>query len=208
MSFTLQHALDCPKGGLIKRGHNDIRDHNAKLADLAWGGVIVEPVLVPADDRNSRPALQADWSARGVWEGNRVALFDNRIVDANAPSYQRSSWDAIARKAAEAKKRKYARASEDMRSSFTPLANDSLWHPLHTKEGDEISMFWGPCLQSSISRLSFSFLALFFCYAVSSCVYDHNHPYLVSERLFLAENEAFPYPRRALAHLRRALAIL
>ena len=40
--------------------------------------------------------------------------------------------------------------------------NDSLWDPLHTKEGDEISMFWGPCLQSSISRLSFSFLALFF----------------------------------------------
>ena len=72
--------------------------------------------------------------------------------------------------------------------------NDSLWHPLHTKEGDEISMFWGPCLQSSISRLSFSFLALFFCYAVSSCVYDHNHPYLVSERLLLAENEAFPLP--------------
>ena len=70
--------------------------------------------------RNSRPALQADWSARGVWEGNRVALFDNRIVDANAPSYQRSSWDAIARKAAEAKRKKYAQASEDLRSSFTP----------------------------------------------------------------------------------------
>ena len=69
-------------------------------------------------------------------------------------------------------------------------------------------MFWGPCLQSSISRLSFSFFALFSCYAVSSCVYDHNHPYLVSERLFLAENEAFPYLRRALAHPRRALAIL
>ena len=119
-SFTLQHALDCPKGGLIKRGHNDIQDHDAKLADLAWGGVTVEPVLVPADDRNSRPALQADWSARGVWEGNRVALFDSRIVDANAPSYQRSLWDAIARKAAEAKRKKYARASEDLRSSFTP----------------------------------------------------------------------------------------
>ena len=99
-SFTLQNALDCPKGGLIKRGHNDIGDHDAKLADLAWGGVTVEPVLVPADDRNSRPALQADWSARGVREGNRVALltFDNRIVAANAPSYQRSLWDAIARK--------------------------------------------------------------------------------------------------------------
>ena len=54
----------------------------------------------------------------------------------------------------------------------------------------------------------FQLLALFCCYAVSFCVYDHNHPYLVSERLFLAENEAFPYLRRALAHLRRALAIL
>ena len=111
-SFTLQHALDCPKGGLIERGHNDIRDHDAKVADLAWGGVTVEQVLVPNDDRNSRSALQADWSARGVWEGNRVALFDNRIVDANAPSYQRSSWDAIARKAAEAKRKKYASSSK------------------------------------------------------------------------------------------------
>ena len=92
--------------------------------------------------------------------------------------------------------------------TFWSQHNDSLWHPFHTKEGDEISMFWWPCLQSSISTLSFSFLALFFCYAVSSCVYDHNHPYLVSERLFLAENKAFPYLRRALAHPRRALAIL
>ena len=86
--------------------------------------------------------------------------------------------------------------------------SDSLWHPLHTKEGDEISMFLLPCLQSSISTLSFSFLELFFCYAVSSCVYDDNHPYLASERLFLAEHKAFPYLRRALAHPRRALAIL
>ena len=66
--------------------------------------------------------------------------------------------------------------------------NDSLWHPLHTKEGDEISMFWRLCLQSSISTLSFSFLALFFSYAVSPFVYEYNHPYLVSEGLFLAEN--------------------
>ena len=70
-----------------------------------------------------------------------------------------------------------------------------------------------PCFGGLVFRAQFqhfpsAFWRSFFCYAVSSCVYDHNHPYLVSERLFLAENKAFPYLRRALAHPRRALAIL
>ena len=57
-------------------------------------------------------------------------------------------------------------------------------------------------------NISGIFFANFFCYAVSSCVYDHSHPYLVSECLFLAENKAFPYPRRLRAHPRRLRAIL
>ena len=69
-------------------------------------------------------------------------------------------------------------------------------------------MFLVPSLQDSNSTLSGSFLAIFFCSAVSSCVNDNNHRYLVSERLFLAENKAFPYPRRAGAHPRRAGVIL
>ena len=85
--FTLQHGLGCAKGGLVKRGHNDIRDHDAYLANLAWGGVTIEPILVPEQDKDGRQLLQADWLAHGVWEGNRVAFFDNRIIDANAPSY-------------------------------------------------------------------------------------------------------------------------
>ena len=47
------------------------------------------------------------------------------------------------------------------------------------------------------SNTFWEFLAIFFfCCAVSPCVYDHNHPYLVSEPLFFAENKAFPYQRR------------
>ena len=57
---------------------------------------------------------------------------------------------------------KTAKKSMPKWHSYDALHNDSLWHPLNTKEGDEISMFYGPCLQSSISTLSFSFLALFF----------------------------------------------
>ena len=57
-------------------------------------------------------------------------------------------------------------------------------------------------------NIFFQLFGALFCCAVSSCVYDHNHPYFVSERLFLAENKAFLYLRRALAHPRRALTIL
>ena len=35
--FSLQHGLDCAKGGLVKKGHNDLRDSEARLAELAWG---------------------------------------------------------------------------------------------------------------------------------------------------------------------------
>ena len=69
-------------------------------------------------------------------------------------------------------------------------------------------MFLVPCLWGSISKFSGILFTHFFCYAVSCCVYDHSHPYLVSECLFLAENKAFPYPRRLRAHPRRLRAIL
>ena len=67
-SFSLQHGLDCKKGGLVKRGHDDLRDSDAALANSAWpwGGVAIEPALVPEDERHGRPALRADWMARGV----------------------------------------------------------------------------------------------------------------------------------------------
>ena len=44
-SFTLQHGLDCPKGGLIIRRHNEIRDCLGDMAALVWPQVIWEPVV-------------------------------------------------------------------------------------------------------------------------------------------------------------------
>eukprot|EP00117_Sycon_ciliatum_P004400 scpid36857/ scgid8792/ len=86
--------------------------------------------MVPEGDRTGQPALRADWLARGVWEDNRVAFFDNRIIDANAPSYSHSSWEATSNRAANAKKKKYRQASEDLRGSFTPLvcSTDGVLH--------------------------------------------------------------------------------
>ena len=52
-----------------------------------------------------------------------MAFFDNRIVDADTPSYVQAnlSWEAIAKCAASTKKRKYRYAAEELRTSFTPL---------------------------------------------------------------------------------------
>ena len=59
-----------------------------------------------------------------------MALLDNRVIDADAPSYQKSLWEAGARKEAEAKKRKYLRACQELRASFTPLicSTDAVLH--------------------------------------------------------------------------------
>ena len=83
--------------------------------------------------------------------------------------------------------------------SVAPFAHKGRWRNFHIfgalSLGLNFNIFW-------------IFFAQFFCYAVSSCVYDLSHPYLVSECLFPAGNKASPYPRRLRAHPRRLRAIL
>ena len=107
----------------MKRGHDDLRDSDAALANSTWGGVAIEPALVPEDDRHGRPALCADWMARGAWESGRAAFFDNGISDADTHSYVQAnlSCKATACLATSAKKKKYRLAAEEVRGLFTPL---------------------------------------------------------------------------------------
>lgn len=123
VEFSLQHGLDCKKGGLVKAGHDSLRDECAQLAELACGIAIREPIMKEADPTTNQPALIGDIMVRGIWEAGRVAFFDNRIVDADAPSYRNRnmSWDAISHQHAREKHNKYDRAAEDVRGSFTPL---------------------------------------------------------------------------------------
>ena len=83
--------------------------------------------------------------------------------------------------------------------TLAPLAYKGRWRNFHVfgtlSSGLNFNTFW-------------DVFGDLFCCALSSCVYDLNHPYLVCERLFLAENKAFPYPRRAGANPQRAGAIL
>uniref|UniRef100_A0A0K8T2B6 Uncharacterized protein n=1 Tax=Lygus hesperus TaxID=30085 RepID=A0A0K8T2B6_LYGHE len=140
-AFDINHALNCKKGGLVKRGHDHLRDCCAKLGDMAWGGATTEPVLREAD--GSLPALIADIKIQGVWDSERPAFFDTRIVNADAASYSSQDWDTTACAAAREKHAKYDRAAEDLRGSFTPLVS-SCEGALHS----EFAMF--------VKRLAFT----------------------------------------------------
>jgi len=106
---------------LIKHGHDQHQDHCAAIANMAWNGVEVEPVLREADPNNNVPALRADFKINGIWEAERVAFFDNRIINADALSYATQDWQTVSRNHAIQKHTKYDRAAEDLRGSFTPL---------------------------------------------------------------------------------------
>ena len=138
------HGLDCAKGGLVKKGHNDLRDSDARIADVAWGGVAIEPILVPENDKKGRPMLQADWMVRGVYVDTPSYAKANlswESVFARAATAKKTKYRfcpaATAKKtkyrfcpAATAKKTKYRLAAEELCGSFTPLvcSTDGVLH--------------------------------------------------------------------------------
>lgn len=117
--FTLEHALDCKTGGLVTRRHNEVRDVLGDLMATAWGNCVKEPIIREAS--NSLPALRGDLACRGVWEPQREALFDVRVVDTDAPSYGSRAVSAVLCRAEQEKMNKYISAAEDRHATFTPL---------------------------------------------------------------------------------------
>ena len=62
--FDVDHALNCPKGGLVYARHNELRDLKCSLLELAGlKKIISEPIV--QDDGNEM--LRADWAAREFW---------------------------------------------------------------------------------------------------------------------------------------------
>ncbi|CAB0015791.1 unnamed protein product [Nesidiocoris tenuis] len=144
--FDVSHALNCKKGGLVKRGHDYVRDETAALAAQAWGGVTFEPLIREAGANET--ALVGDIRIEGVWESGRPAFFDNRIVNADAASYTSREWSQIAQQAAQEKHHKYDQACEDLRGSFTPLvcSCDGVlhreFHTLLKRTADRLAEKW------------------------------------------------------------------
>ena len=117
--FSLAHALDRRKGGLVTQYHNEIRDALGDFAALGYREVVREPLVSDRDDSSS--ALIADLGVRGVWTPQAEALFDVRVTDMDASSYVNRSVAAVLASAEEEKKHKYLSAAESWRTSFTPF---------------------------------------------------------------------------------------
>ena len=93
-AFLMSHALNCWRGGLVIRRHNEICDALGVLACLAYKDVIREPVVRDGDADS--PGLIADLGVRGVWQPQGEALFDVCVVDTDAQSYiSRSVADVL-----------------------------------------------------------------------------------------------------------------
>ena len=86
--------MDCKNGGLVYQRHNELRDENCDLNRKAgFSQVTKEPVIKEAG-ANGEGSLRGDWCVRGFWVPQRVAVFDTRIFNANAPSYKALSLEA------------------------------------------------------------------------------------------------------------------
>ena len=108
-AVSLQHALDCKKGGLVKRGYDSLRVECSRMAEAAWRGVRIESTIKEACGRLEED-LRADFCVRGVWEGDILAFFDNCIIDADAPSsgiQRNTSYKTSLNAAGRVKKEKY-----------------------------------------------------------------------------------------------------
>ena len=119
--FTISHALDCKKGGLVAHRHNDFRDLNIDLLTKSGLTQVIEEPVLKESCVNGEDGLRVDWSARSFWEPQREALFDCCILNADAPSHKGTPLNTILSSSRNFKKRKYNTAAESCGSTFTPI---------------------------------------------------------------------------------------
>ena len=78
---TLDHGLNCAKGGNVIRQHNEVRDAVGQLAVLAYPHVTIKPVVrEPAAYNSDDTGLVCDLAVRGLWSSQTEALLDCRIL--------------------------------------------------------------------------------------------------------------------------------
>ena len=81
-SFNLQHALSCPKGGLVIIRHNKLRNLTAEILGEVCKNVVIERLLTPLmgeelpKSSNMSNQAKADVTPRGLWINRQTTFCD------------------------------------------------------------------------------------------------------------------------------------
>ena len=127
-SFNLQHALSCPKGGLIITRHNELRNPIAEILGEICKNVVIEPLLSPLmreefpKSSNMSNQARADVSARGLRINGQTTFRDVRVFNPLAKCHLYHSLPAVHKKKENEEKWEYnQRILQVEHGSFTPL---------------------------------------------------------------------------------------
>ena len=130
VTFSVQHALSCPRGGFPMVRHNEIRDITANLLTEVCRDVQIEPCLQPLTGEslagassNTSDGARLDIAVNGFWGGRFERTYlDVRVFNPLAVSNRSTSINSCYRKHEDEKKRAYEqRVCEVEHSTFTPL---------------------------------------------------------------------------------------
>mmetsp|Transcript_13622 Transcript_13622/g.28127 ORF Transcript_13622/g.28127 Transcript_13622/m.28127 type:complete len:216 (+) Transcript_13622:278-925(+) len=131
--FTVGHALQCRKGGLITQRHNDMVATVGALCRTAFtkSSVRDEPSIPNYQtlgqvngnngEQNQPQALRGDLSVNSFWRTGTQAIFDIRVTDTEAASHRNKDPAKVLRQQEEEKKRKYLIPCQQAHKHFTPL---------------------------------------------------------------------------------------
>jgi len=129
-SFSVDHALNCPKGAFPTIRHNELRDLTGNLLAEVCPDVCIEPVLQTLGGEtfnhlsaNQEDHARSDIRARGFWGStHQCAFFDIKVFNPNAQTYRRSSLESCYKREEKKKKRAYEQRILDVEhGTFTPL---------------------------------------------------------------------------------------
>ena len=143
--FSISHALDCKKGGLVTARHNEIRDGVADLAGKAFTPAHVrdDPLIYsgramsrtkpkpsgskltsPQETTTEAPEVteqKGDLLSRYRWQQWRDSVQDRRVVNTDAMLYVRISAEKCLQEAERGKKKIYLEACLQKRRQFSPF---------------------------------------------------------------------------------------
>ena len=128
-TFTIDHALSCPRGAFPTIRHNEIRDFTGMLLTEVCHDVSLEPVLHPLSGEELQHATaraedeaRVDIAARNFWGNRQKAFFDVKVFNPFAKSNQKFSLASCFNHHEKTKRRSYEqRIIEVEHGSFTPL---------------------------------------------------------------------------------------